>query len=139
MKLEQLLNSLIEKGWEPFWLKCCVKVKYYWYNDICFFEIAMNKWWDVNSVSVFNRTLRDIASIDSWLRQFVCKNRFLKWPDSTDERQKNPIWASYDELFYASQYQFYLIESALRDKNKLEDFLLNNIKLNGERTSNENS
>jgi hypothetical protein len=76
--------------------------------------------------------LRQLVSKESGLWQFVCKNRFLKWPDSTDEWQKNPIWASFDELFYADSYQFYLIESALCDEDKLEKFLLENIKIDGE-------
>lgn len=129
MKLEQLLNSLIEKGWEPFWLQCCIKVRYYWYNNVCLFEIITTKWWGVESVTVCNCSLRDIVSINSLLRQFVCKNRFLKWPDSTDEWQKNPIWASYDELFYADSYQFYLIECALKNNSELEKFLIDNIKI----------
>lgn len=127
--MEELLNKLIEKGWKPFGIQHHIKAKYYWYNNVCFFVTTTTILWNVKSVTVCNCSLRDIVSINSLLRQFVCKNSFLKWPDSTDEWQKNPIWASFDELFYASQYQFYLIECALKNNSELEQFLIDNIKI----------
>ena len=122
--MEELLNKLIEKGWYPFWRK---------YNAVSLWDfntISFNYYNDIDEErGVANYSIRELVSKESGLWQFCCKNRFLKWPDSTDEWQKNPIWASFDELFYADSYQFYLIESALCDEDKLEKFLLENIKI----------
>ena len=115
--MEELLNNLIEKGWRPFgsYKDNITRYKY----DNRFFEF--NHEWD-NMV-----TLRELVSKESWLWQFVCENgmvnknkqySFIKWSwkGRTDERsQKN--------------YYYRLIESALCDEDKLEEFLLENIKV----------
>lgn len=113
--LEQLLNSLIEKGWKPFgncnrfdfrdlWL-------YYFAND--------NGRWS-------KYPLRMLVSKESWLWQFVCENGMTwSWWFSCINEAKwiKPI------KYYDNSYEYRLIESALTDEDKLEDFILSNIKL----------
>lgn len=116
-KLEQLLNSLIEKGWKPRWLNIMWKIVIDY--DIEFaFDIydSLQKWhWN----------FRELVSKESWLWQFVCENMLI-----------NKKWFYWDEYCIAEHceytpkyYKFRLIESALCDEDKLEDFLLNSIKL----------
>ena len=123
--MEELLNKLIKKWRKPFWRE----TKHELSSWVVYDTIDIKWKWDIRVIDRRHHHIRELVSKESWLRQFCCKNRFLKWPDSTDERQKNPIWASFDELFYASQYQFYLIECALKDESELEKFLLDNIKI----------
>ena len=127
--LEWLLNSLIEKGYRPFWKKAdhCLGCRYN--NDWSEMYKYVGFWWWDDVVVDRKVPLRNLVSAESWLWQFCCKNRFLKWPDATDDRQKNAQanWL-YDKLYYASEWQYYIIESALKDESELEDFLLSNIK-----------
>lgn len=104
-KLEQLLNSLIEKGWKPRWLNIMWKIVIDY--DIEFaFDIydSLQKWhWN----------FRELVSKESWLWQFVCENMLLE-PD----HMKQYNW-----------YEYRLMQSALCDEDKLEEFLLSNIKI----------
>ena len=111
MTLEELLNALIEKGWKPFgncnrfdfrdlWL-------YYFAND--------NGRWS-------KYPLRMLVSKESWLWQFVCENKIQKERPPYN-RDSDTYW------FTIQEYQYRLIESALTDEDKLEDFILSNIKL----------
>jgi hypothetical protein len=108
--LEWLLNSLIEKGWKPFGRNS--NKAYYrpeWPDEFYFGE----NWYGY----IYN--WRQIVSKESWLWQFVCENRMVEhrnyWIDT--------------EIWQDEQYKYRLIESALCDEDKLEEFLLNSIKL----------
>ena len=103
--LEQLLNSLIEKGWKPFgncnrfdfrdlWL-------YYFAND--------NGRWS-------KYPLRMLVSKESWLWQFVCENGMVA---------EKSEWI----LYRYDDYKYRLTNCALKDESELEDFLLSNIKV----------
>lgn len=100
-KLEQLLNSLIEKGWEPRWKDYAEVSVYDW---IVRFE---RRFW-ADCIETF----RTLTSKESWLWQFVCENGMV------DMENKRP-----------ADYTYRLIESSLKDEIELEDFLLNSIKL----------
>lgn len=128
--LEQLLNSLIEKGWKPNWKECSHFIMQHdadvldW--KVIYTAVRKDKW-------VFNihYTLRDLVGKESWLWQFVCEN---------DMVDKKKIWIYY-EMFLeenwidAKNYRPFslverlIIESALKDESELEDFLLNSIKI----------
>lgn len=126
--MEELLNKLIEKGWKPFGITCTDFIKgtglecipSYCFNPhphICF------PWW---TRKYHRPSLRQIASKESWLWQFVCENMLI-----------NKKWFYWDEYCIAEHceytpkyYKFRLIESSLKDESELEDFLLSNIKVN---------
>ena len=102
--LEQLLNSLIEKGYIPFNIPCITDVSF------------LRRLWITSHQNdrdyKFDFSLRDLVSKWSWLWQFVCENGMV------DMENKRP-----------ANYQYRLIESSLKDENELEDFLLNSISL----------
>ena len=122
--LEQLLNSLIEKGWKPFgewWLAPYIEIHG---RDISFYKLCddwMREW-------VFDTDIRAVLSIDSWLWQFVCENGMLETKGNV--RVKN-YWGDdeCDDNCCDDDLEYWLMESALCDENKLEDFLLSNIKV----------
>ena len=105
--LEQLLNSLIEKGWKPRWYEW---VAFYIENKV----INWLWWWKT--------TFRELVSKESWLWQFVCENCLQVWEFNNRERNGKDL---YTDIYY----EYRLIESALKDESELEDFLLNSIKL----------
>ena len=122
-KLIELLNKLIEKGWSPFgyheWK--------YWYNEIEYFNneltLSFGEWaWKF----IKTYSLRNISSIDSWLWQFVCENWMIKDEDKYRKRMKN-LTITDNKVCLSSEYEYYLLESALCDEDKLEQFLLNSI------------
>lgn len=132
-KLEQLLNSLIEKWWKPFWYSSWK----YWYDSI---EINWNQkkmylwfcsWTPWQFVLSF--WLRQLTSKESWLWWFVCENELLKpvvdiisicsYSHFTDDHDDG----GWDETFP----EYRLIESSLKDEDELESFILDNIKVDG--------
>ena len=115
--MEELLNKLIEKGWKPFgncnrfdfrdlWL-------YYFAND--------NGRWS-------KYPLRMLVSKESWLWQFVCENGMIETKGNI--RVKN-YWGDdeCDDNCCDDDLEYWLMESALTDEDKLEDFILSNIKV----------
>jgi len=67
---------------------------------------------------------RMLCTKSSWLWQFVCENRL-------QPTNKSGGW-DYGDWFTwwtCMAYEYRLIESALCDEDKLEDFLLSNIKV----------
>ena len=118
-KLEQLLNSLVDAWWKPRWL--LNEIEYiHAFDDV-------NQWWRVE-ISYgdhwYYKSLRQIASRESNLWQFVCENGMIElW-------RKEKKWLTPERLrVFDWEYQYRLIESALKDESELEDFLLNSIKL----------
>lgn len=72
-------------------------------------------------------TVAEIVRKSSGLWQFVCENGMVK-------ANYYSAWEWYKSLktkaFYTNiKYQYYLIESALCDEDKLEDFILQNVKI----------
>jgi hypothetical protein len=70
---------------------------------------------------------RELTSLESWLWQYVCENNLQKqlyprWENWNSVTEKNYIFDC-DDVTYR------LIESALCDEDKLEEFLLSNIKI----------
>lgn len=115
-KLEQLLNSLIEKGWKPFGRNS--NKAYYrpeWPDEFYFGE----NWYGY----IYN--WRQVVSKESWLWQFVCENKLYK--DYTED--SGTYWDSTIKIYNYREYQYRLIESSLKDESELGDFLLQNIKI----------
>lgn len=131
--MEELLNKLIEKGWKPFGITCTDFIKgtgLEWIPSYCF-NPHPHMWFAWWTRKYHRPSLRQIVSMESWLRQFVCNN---------DMVDKKKIWIYY-EMFLeenwidAKNYRPFslverlIIESALCDEDKLEEFLLNSISL----------
>lgn len=97
--------------------------------------------WDIWTRMYVVYWLKHITAKESWLRQFVCENGMLNieyditksYKDSRD--RVHHWWYNWDrylEWFDMYNYKYRLIESALCDEDKLEQFLLDNIKIDGE-------
>jgi hypothetical protein len=116
-KLEQLLNSLIEKGWLPRWDKN-------WKNNTRITNIYFRQ--DENGKLPH---IRMIVSKESNLWQFVCENGMVehKWLDIHSWEHTT---AEHSDFWFTDwdNYEYYIIESSLKDEDELEDFLLSNIK-----------
>ncbi len=101
--LEQLLNSLIEKGWFPRWEDKIHSCRYY--DEEKKFKADYTRAW---IPQVLYRSIRELCSREAGLWQFVCENGMVDM-----KKNKRPAYR--------------IIESALTDESELEDFLLQNI------------
>ena len=116
--MEELLNKLVKKGWKPFWWKDIKRANNEWWF-VCFVHKSKRRPW-LSEVSH-----REVVSKESWLWQFVCENGMYK-----------SVWFKYSYFcntskinYMCNSYQYRLIESALKDESELEQFLLDNIKI----------
>lgn len=132
--LSKLLNDLLRMWWKPFnrdktlHIDCYDKCK--WLN---YKWIHLDGWF-MNEES---RTLRELVSIDSWLWQFVCENGMLdadydyEWWALVDAEDwcisEHETWCR--EIQTNTDWGYRLIESSLKDESELEQFLLQNIKV----------
>ena len=133
--MEELLNKLIEKGWKPRWnqpeesLKKKIKVERCNRKPVAIVIKRPRRFIDEYY------SFRELFSKESWLWQFVCENRMTK------KMEKNPrgIWinswakSAYEKypVYTMEKFEYRLIESVLCDEDKLEDFILSNIKVDG--------
>ena len=136
--MEELLNKLIEKGWRPFGFIVQNIRKWPYDSRYYFFENCAG--W---------KSLRELVSKESGLWQFVCENNLIQtehwWFIDNWERAKNVFYKidtydeewdviqtwdmEWDKFIWINEYEYRLIESALCDEDKLEKFLLENIKI----------
>lgn len=143
--MEELLNKLIEKGWLPFgiygnweleWERIFIEeqtdtneyhnkiyrinVDYVEFNWLC----------DEDKSFSDNFSIRELTSKESWLWQFVTENKLLPKKNwyvwNLIDRYNNDITIKWIEEYNCL---YYIIESALCDEDKLEQFLLDNIKI----------
>ena len=145
-KLEGLLNRLIEKGWKPFNVDCD------WTNVEVINRLSDNRYIPEHSEiifqtdthrHVFDCNIRDLVSKSSWLWQFVCDKWLVKkdW-DINKDMEKYMYKCEYMNWDWHTRnyrkrskfthhyfYEYFIIESSLKDESELEEFLLSNIKL----------
>ena len=146
--MEDLLNTLIQRWWKPFgieWIKE-FHLKAYecerWTNKIMIkhFEWFFTDWirtsdhpWDIWTRMYVVYWLKHITAKESWLRQFCCKNGLINIDERSDwskNAERDEDWViDRDCLIFSSDYEYRLIESALKDESELEKFLLDNIKV----------
>lgn len=119
-ELENLLTSLVQRGWKPF--------NYIWTVD----RIEVDDNFEISIIFITwefaYKTLRDLVVLESWLWQFVCNNKLYK--------ETNKSWESWGvsvnsvnvvEFCSCSLPQFRLLESALLPEEELGEFLVENI------------
>lgn len=127
-KLEQLLNSLIKRWRVPFGDE---KIHSFGiiYVTWKIRNIVAKRWrWQVN----MHYSIRDICSKSSQLWQFVCENGMVKHEVYEDIHSWEHTTAEHSDFWFTDwdNYEYYIIESALKDESELEDFLIQNIKVN---------
>ena len=138
MTLEELLNKLIEKGWEPFGRKDTEQVdevvigkSFYLIEEVFIEFVKYDYKWEINA-AIYSCSIRELVSKESWLWKFVCENgmveiEYWKIREKYDETKDKVI--TFRNLLWEDNYEYRLIESALCDEDKLEEFLLDNIKI----------
>ena len=136
--LEQLLNSLIEKGWKPFGITCIDFIKGTGLECIpsyCF-NPHPHMWFPWWTRKYHRPSLRQIVSKESWLWQFVCENKLITNSIKMREAREHDIddYSNILIMYDPYEYQYRLIESALKDESELEDFLLSNIVITDEKS-----
>lgn len=124
MTLEELLNKLIEKGWKPFG-----DIGIANFNHVANVLIAS----DYDNKVIGQPKIRQIASKESGLWQFVCENNLVDYDTESwwweFSYNSNHINWFYGKKIFESNYQYRLIESSLRYEFELEGFILDNIKI----------
>ena len=150
--MEELLNKLIEKGWKPFGMEYYDRfiIESNW--DMCFrWKYPWTDWESAFDYNYDYFKIRELTSKESWLWQFCIANHLLKkysdlwddweyiigrWQDWKDCKTED--WEYIDDnrdsdIYHQDDsYQYRLIESALCDEDKLEDFILDNVKIDVE-------
>lgn len=109
MKLEELLNKLIDMGWKPWGLP---------HKDV-----QEHLWWYIFQWNMSTHSLNDLCSIDSWLWQFVDKNMLYK---DEDYKYNYSSWLALITNEQRNTEYRLMLSSIQEDKEK---FLLENIKL----------
>ena len=122
-ELENLLTSLIERGWKPagFPGKSEIKISEDW--DVVLYM-------DTDDATVVVKVkLRNLVSLESGLWQFVCESQL--WGDERGywlRCHSHPL--DYESDYYWKfNYEFRLLESALIPEEELGKFLVDNIKV----------
>ena len=127
-KLEQLLNSLIQKGWKP---RNVISKNIYIYKiedkiNLSYSEFLEDEWEFMHEDEWYS--FRELVSKESWLWQFVCENGMINnvWNFIYRRlRDGKKFWLDKP----ITHFTFRIIESALCDEDKLENFILDNIKI----------
>ena len=119
-ELENLLTSLIERGWKPagFPGKSEIKISEDW--DVVLYM-------DTDDATVVVKVkLRNLVSLESGLWQFVCENELYKEDDCWEWRF---TFDGVHFFYYKSLPKFRLLESSLIPEEELAKFLVENIKI----------
>lgn len=126
-KLEQILNTLIQKWWKPRWeeeIKSCqIWESFYERNfigDTVWFYTD-DRW---TPQWLFTKSLREVCSKSSGLWQFVCENDL--YPQYIQHRWFRDLPTNWLQIH---DYRYWIIESALQDEIILKSFILDNIKV----------
>lgn len=121
-ELENLLNSLIKRGWKP-WGEKSKKIiirasRIFVYNS---------EWY----INPEGKHIRSIVSLESGLWQFVCDRSLLKsiWKARAKEPSISALGFKSEVLALSFEPEYRLLESALIPEKELVKFLVENIKL----------
>lgn len=89
-------------------------------------------WKSIAELTETEKNVRLLTSLSSWLWQFVCENGMIETKWNNWLLNNDDITETADRNIRDRDYQYRLIESSLKDESELEDFLLNNIKVDVE-------
>ena len=123
-ELETLLTSLVQRGWKPRDREITsIKLDQ---------EFTKSEWKTVFYCNCkywfwFYADLRWIVSLESGLWQFVCRNKLYKKTDEKFRENVSKVWINI--WWFAHNYEYRLIESALVPEEEMGKFLVDNIKI----------
>ena len=126
--MESILNKLIEMGWKP---RNVISKNIYIYKvkdkiNLSYGEFLEDEWEFMHEDKWYS--FRELTSKESWLWQFVCENGMVK--KRASYWTKKLVWRNITKgLFADTEFEYFLIESALCDEDKLEDFLNISLKI----------
>lgn len=128
-ELENLLNKLIEEWRKPFWITLKTKIKIHewvWFYDDKTIELEL----DCGNMGKYIR-LRQIVSLESWIRQFLCDKGLLKsiWKARAKEPSISALGFKSENLALSFEPEYRLLESSLVPEEELAKFLVDNIKV----------
>ena len=126
MAIWQLMKNLRDKGWIPRWYNEVIHTVYDKKHKMIWLYKEGKKYLEL----VYKKSLRDLCSKESWLWQFCVENEMVfipKWEIPYVER--NYIFDY--ECYEVSEFQYWLMVWALLKEDELEQFLLDNIKIDG--------
>lgn len=128
--MEELLNKLIKKGWRPFKIKDNMYLYCFKDNKILISYYYFDTEWECNHEDK-RCDYRQLTSKESGLWQFCCKNGMVKHEIYEDIQSWEHTTAEHSDFWYTSwdNYEYRIIECALKDESELEKFLLDNIKV----------
>ena len=121
-ELENLLNSLIQRGWKP-WGEKSKKIMIRSSRIFVY-----NSEWYINPEG---KHIRSIVSLESRLWQFVCDRSLLKsiWKARAKEPSISALGFKSEVLALSFEPEYRLLESALIPEEELGKFLVENIKV----------
>lgn len=122
-ELENLLNSLIQRGWKPGGFQGESEIKISEYQGIVIYMKTED------AVLGVKTKLRNLVSLESGLWQFVCERQL--WGNERGywlRCHSHPLDSEAD-YSWKFNYEFRLLESALIPEEELGKFLVENIKV----------
>ena len=114
-ELENLLTSLIQRGRKPWGLGYFAEVMVF----KTYIDFITKKW------ASSPTSLRELVSLESWLWQFVCRNKLYK--NNKEKFWQNVSKVSVNIWWFPRNYEYRLLESALIPEEELGQFLVENI------------
>lgn len=117
-ELENLFNSLIQRGWRP-WGKYDKILNVSKYNGWLMRLVQSNNAWMYVHI-------RSIVSLESGLWQFCVENELTRWYNWDEWKYTETFPWDYRD-YPADEYKYRLLESALIPEEELGKFLIENI------------
>lgn len=122
-ELENLLTSLVERGWKPF--------NYIWTAE----RIEVEDDFEISIIFITwefaYHTLRDLVVLESWLWQFVCENSLIKQCKGTICKNPKTYWNAWsiqwEWWYWCDIAEYRLLESSLIPEEELGQLLIDNI------------
>ena len=117
-ELETLLNSMIKRGWKPWWID----------SDTIYVHSTRDGK-IILECPYLTKSYRDLISLESWLWQFVCDRSLLKsiWKARAKEPSISALGFKSEVLALSFEPEYRLLESALIPEEGLGKFLVDNI------------
>ena len=120
-ELETLLTSLVQRGWKPWGAENVDSIFCLDYKPAltCLGEDSYP------IITLSNCSFRELVSLESGLWQFVCRYKLYK---KTNEKFRESVSkVSLNTWWFAHNYEYRLLESALLPEEELGEFLVENI------------